>query len=449
LRDELEPIGKLSALDAVGSRALAYFEGQDKTELSDAALAQRSKALNLLGQISTARGDTQGALPRYREALRSTAELVERAPNDAQRLFDHAQNVFYMGELARTRGRMDQAEAAYREYKSLADRMVASDPDNPKWRMEELYAKENIGIVLYSQRRFTEAARELDAAVPIMERLVRNDPRNAQYQGELSLMLAWLADSRRDAGQLELAIAARRKQIALLRSQVLAGKTDVQLRDKLIPAQQALGILLADTGNLQPAVDILRSAIADAEILIAIEPNNATWQGSAAGVHLELAGTLLSLRRTSEAESEVEAGCRVAAKLRERDPNVPTWHSFLTNCHMIRSRLALAAGSGGEATSWAEKALHSARNERSVDPIKDRYRIASAYRLIGEIHRRIGDNRLAQQAWTTGFNQLPTNVKERPREMQERAELLERLGRTDEARPIVARLATIGYRRTV
>ena len=99
LRDKLEPIGRLDALDAVGSRALGYFEKQDKSELSDAALAQRSKALNLLGQIATARGDTDGALSRYREAMRSTAELVERLPNDPQRLFDHAQNVFWMGEL--------------------------------------------------------------------------------------------------------------------------------------------------------------------------------------------------------------------------------------------------------------------------------------------------------------------------------------------------------------
>ena len=52
LRDKLEPIGRLDALDAVGARALAYFEKQDKTDLSDEALAQRSKALTLMGEIA-------------------------------------------------------------------------------------------------------------------------------------------------------------------------------------------------------------------------------------------------------------------------------------------------------------------------------------------------------------------------------------------------------------
>ena len=45
LRDKLEPIGRLDVLDSVGARALAYFESQDKTRLSDEALAQRSRAL--------------------------------------------------------------------------------------------------------------------------------------------------------------------------------------------------------------------------------------------------------------------------------------------------------------------------------------------------------------------------------------------------------------------
>jgi tetratricopeptide (TPR) repeat protein len=377
--------------------------------------------------------------------MRSTAELVERSPNDPQRLFDHAQNVFWMGELSRTRGRMDQAEAAYREYKRLADRMVASDPANPKWRMEETYAKENIGIVLDSQRRFTEAAREFDAALPTLERLAANNPGNADYQGELSTMLAWLADARRDEGRMDLAILARRKQIALLREQLSAGKTDVQLKEKLIPAQQALGILLADTGNSRLAIDAFQAAIADSETLIAIEPENATWRGLAASVRLELANTLLAVGRTPEATAEADSGCALATMLRKRDPNVAMWRSFVTNCRMVRARLALAGGSPADALALSEQALQSARNEGGVDPIRDKYRIAAAYRLIGEIHRRIGEKELARAAWSAGLAQLPANVNERPREMNERAGLLRDLGKAAEARMLTDKLRAGGF----
>src|SRR6478735_848754 len=94
LRDKLEPLGRLDVLDSVGARALAYYEGQDKAQLSDEALSQRSKALTLMGEMANARGDLGGALARYREAMEGTAEALRRAPDDPQRLFDHAQNVF-------------------------------------------------------------------------------------------------------------------------------------------------------------------------------------------------------------------------------------------------------------------------------------------------------------------------------------------------------------------
>src|SRR5215204_3287254 len=57
LREKLEPVGRLDVLDAVGARALAYYEGQDKQSLTDDALAQRSKALTLMGEIAASRGD--------------------------------------------------------------------------------------------------------------------------------------------------------------------------------------------------------------------------------------------------------------------------------------------------------------------------------------------------------------------------------------------------------
>jgi len=448
LRDELEPIGRLDALNKVAVRALAYYERQDRKKLTDDQLAQRSKAYTLLGHIFTARGDTNGALARYREATRSTGELIERTPTDPQRLFDHAQNVFWLGELARQRGRMDQAEAAYRDYERLAVRMVTSDPANPKWRMEELYAKENIGIVLYYQRRFAEAAREIGEAVPIMESLVSKNPGNAEYQAELSTVLAWLADARRDEGRLDLAIAAREKEIASLRQGLHSARADVQLKQQLIFSQQALAILLADIGQTERAIDHLRDAIEGAEALIAIEPQNATWKGSAAGAHLELAQMLLSLRRTTEAEKQADAGCSLAITLRNRDSENATWRIFLTNCHMARSRLALATGDLPRSELLAQQSLKSARRERSADPVRDRYRIASAYRLTGEIKLRMGDRRAAVQAWSTGLAQLPARVTERPREMNERAGLLRSLGNDLDARPLMIRLNEVGYKRT-
>lgn len=448
LRDELEPIGKLSALDAVGSRALEYFEKQDKKELSDAALAQRSQALNLLAQIADRRGNQNGALASFREAMRSSAELVERAPDDPQRLFDHAQNVFYLGDFSRRRGQVGQAEAAYREYKRLALRMVAVEPDNLKWRMEIHYANENIGIVLFNQRRYAEATRIFEDSLRPMLSGASVDADNADYQKELSTLLAWLADSYSAQGQLDRAIAVRERQLTFLRKVIDGGQSDVVFRQELIPAHQGLGILLITQGHFERGIEQLRRAVAEGDLLVPVEPENTYWRGLTTQARLELANSLLAVNRNTVAAAEARIGCDQAKRVLAKDAG-PRWRRLQTDCFTVRARLALADGDQASGLKLAEQALASARTEQSADPVKDRYKIAAVHRLIGDVRRRMGDADGARAEWAVGLAQLPDKGVERPVELKERAELLKRLGRTEETRPLVARLRAIGYRQTV
>jgi len=444
LRDELEPIGRLSALDAVGTRALGYFEKQDKTELSDEALAQRSHALNLLAQIADKRLDPVGALARYREAMRSTAELVERKSDDPQRLFDHAQNVFYVGEIARDRGDARLAKAAYSEYKNLADRMITVEPNNLKWQMEVFYANENMGIILYDQRRFAEASRLLESSVRPMGSGVSIDTNNDDYLKEYSTLLAWLADSYAAQGQLERAITVREKQIAFLRP-LADGQSNVVFRQHLIPAHFGLGNLFLSQGKSDRAIEEFRRSIAESERLLPVEPDNAFWTGLAAQSRLQLAKTLLSLNDRPGAALHARIGCEQAKRVLARDPGT-AWRRLQTDCFSVRSRLAMSDGNMADAMTLARQALATARTERSADRNRDRYKIAGEFRLLGDVRNRMGDAAGAKAAWKGGLAQIPKSVVERPLETRDRADLLRLLGRTNEARPLYARLMAMGYR---
>lgn len=444
LKDKLEPIGRLDALDGVGSRVLAYYSKQDASELSDAGLSQRSRALSLSAQVAFLRGDFPSAQKLYQEAMEGTAEAVRRAPDDPQRLFDHAQNVFWIGELARMAGRIDQAENSYREYKRLADRMVAIEPDNLKWRMEALYAKENLGIVLYSQRRFGEAVQPFESALGPMESLASIDASNRQYQKELSTLLAWLADARQAQGRLDGAIAVRLRQIAFLERLATSGAADVELGQQMIPARTGLAILLLLRGQSERGIEQLRLAVGEADRLIAIEPANSLWKTLGAQARLELGKALLSVHRDQEAAPEISMGCNLASALRNRGPISAKAATLETDCLALRARLALASGANEQALALANAAVKSARTERSGDPVADRYRIAAAYRGLGDVQRRSGDKAAAAAAWSGALAQLPPNVAERPRELNERAQLLGRLGRTAELRPVLLRMSELG-----
>jgi len=445
LRNKLEPIGKLDALDGVGSRVLAYYSKQDTAQLSDDALLQRSRALNLMAEVAFNRGNLEEAQGLYRQAMAGTAEAVRRAPDDANGIFEHAQNVFWVGEVGRFAGRPQQAEAAYREYKRLADRLTTLEPDNLKYRMEVLYADEDLGIALFNQHRFKEAAAAFQAGLGQMGTLVALNPANTTYRKEYSNLLGWIADAQRAQGNFDAAIEARRRQLAGLK-QLLAMGSDSDVQAKIITAHQGLGILLTERGQAAPAVEELRSAVDEAENLIPIEPKNTTWKFQAASARVELAKSLLAFGQVGEASQQAAQGCGQAAVL-------PTAFStslrknLATTCDLLQSRLALSNGATDQASRFSNAALAAARAQHSEDPIGDRYRLAMAYRLVGDVNQQRNDPQGAAASWSAGLNGLPPNVAERPWETNERAELLLRLGRAKEAAPLSARLDSIRFHR--
>ena len=445
LKDKLEPIGRLDALDGVGSRVLAYYSRQDTSELSDSALLQRSQALSLTAEVAYLRGDLDTAQRLYGEAMDGTGEAIRRNPDDPQRLYDHAQNVALMGEVARLRGRMADAEAAAREYKRLAEAMVAIEPDNMRWRMEVQYASANLGIVYLGERRFSDSSRQFEQALQTIQSLTVADPQNADYQKSLSESLAWLADSRSAEGRLDDAIRLRQRQVDLLEELMRKNSGDVTYQQRAIPAHQAIGRLHAARGDLDRGIGHLRTAVEYADRLIPNEPSNTNWQNLAAAARLNLAEHLLAAGRGTEAVQQTRRGCDAVQRLIERDPSVLAWRLSARKCFSARTQLALAAGAHSEALGTARRAIAMAGTDRPDG--EDAYSIAKLHRLAGDAEQGAGNSAAAQSHWKAALAMLPTGVSERPYEMNERVLLLERLGRDAEARPIAMKLRSIGYHR--
>jgi tetratricopeptide (TPR) repeat protein len=445
LRSKLEPVGRLDALDGVGSKVLAYYQKQEMSDLPDAALLQRSRALALMGEIANARGNSDGALRQFQAALAGTAEALRRNPNDPQRLFDHAQIVYNIGELARQRGQSDKALAAMREYKSLANRMVALEPDNLRWRVETQYADANLGIVLFGQRQFEEAARAFEQALKTIQGLATADPNNADYQKGAVETLAWLADARMAEGRIPHAIALRQRQKALLEQLISRSGGDVEFREDLIHSLRALGHAYGASGETEAAVQNMRLAVQEAQKLADVEPANRSWAGNVAQSHLDLARILIFSGNIAAADGAARAGCSINQTLLARDKTVADWRAAERDCLSSRSQIALATGNHQAALHYAQQAFDVGRSLNSGDAIGHRYALAATQRLIGDARLRSGDREGARKSWQAALDALPPGAAEKPMEMSEHVLLLQRLGRNGEARPLEGRLKSMRF----
>ena len=445
LKDKLEPIGKLDALAGVGGRVLDYYHNQPIADLSDSALSQRSQALSLMADVATQRGSTDTALALYNEALNGTAEAIRRKPDDPERLFEHAQNVFYVGEIAYVRGQLDEAARQLAEYKRLADGMVALDPNNMKYRMEVQNALTNLGSVRISQRRFPESAALSEQALNTIQALATADPNNRDYQKSLAETLGWAADAERDAGHIDRAIALRERHLALLNS--FLGRTgDVAYRQRLVGAERKLAMLYATRGQNDLAEQHARTAVAQGEQLTLIEPDNSKWLENSAVAKYYLAYILAINRKADEASQQNDTSCSIISRLIAKDPKLADWRYDYRECWIMRGYVDFAKGANPDAAKDAEQALRIARSSKSSDAANDAFATARAYRLLGDARSQLGDKAAATAAWNAAFQALPRVSAEKPNETQEHAIILQRLGRVDEAHQLNQRLAAMGYR---
>ena len=373
------------------------------------------------------------------------AEAIKRKPNDPQRYYDQAQNVFYVGSIYLQRGDQKAAMAAFRNYKTLSDKEVALDPNNITWRMEVQNADANLGVMLFNERQYPEAAAQLEQALNVIDGIVRVDPSNMDYQKSLVESLAWVGDSEMAQGHLDRAIAARTRQVAVL-DRLLAKTRDSEFAVKLIVAHRMLGWLYASRGQKALAIPQVQQAADQAARLFEVEPGNSIWIERAARGHLDMSDYLLGSGKVQEATAEVATGCRLAGALVARDPKEADWRMLQRDCFEAESNLALASGSKAQAISYATQAVAAAKLVRSTDPIEDRYGIARAYRDLGDAQSSAGDAAAARAAWLAGLSVIPVNIVERPPEMSQHQMLLQRLGRRAEAAQLAKKLSAMGYR---
>jgi len=176
LRKKLEPVGRLDVMDSVGERALAYYSAQNAGALDADSLGRRARALHLIGEVDDLRGNLNHALDVFQKAARSTSDLLERAPKDGHRVFDHAQSMYWVGYVAWQHGDTEIAEKAFNEYRALAERLVAIDASNADWQAEVASANSNLGTLLVEQRRLDEAQAAFERSQKVDAELVRTSP---------------------------------------------------------------------------------------------------------------------------------------------------------------------------------------------------------------------------------------------------------------------------------
>lgn len=430
LRTKLEPVGRLDALDSVGRRALTYYSGQDLAELDADALGRRARALQLVGEVGDLRGDSEAARKGFFEAARSTAELLQRDPNNWRRIYDHAQSEFWLAYDSHNRGDNPAALRHFIAYRDLGRRMVALDPKRLESQVELASGEINLGVALVRENRLRDAIASFDRASASFNAI---RPRTRDIALNLNQALGHKASALYALGDNRDALATRREQFATLGGPPLSNDDrEVHQVRAIVLAQ--IGIAHLAEGNLAEAERTLREAVGRWDELVALDPANTMWRGEQHAARMWRAVAMSAANRAA-ARDELSAVIHDQRRLAAASKD---WAHKINLLKMISFDLAL----GGSSDRMDEPLVAEALSRRRSLRADERAMLAAI--LISEGDRlAASDSGRAKKLWNEAFALLSV---EEPATIAliQRARVAGRLGRSAKPRSTIAPKAFAG-----
>lgn len=279
LRDELKGVGRLDVMTDVNERAMDYYEGQgDLSDRPAESLERRARILHAMGEDDEKRGDLDKALAKFTEAHRVTEALLAQDPENADRIFGHAQSEYWVGRIFELKKKWPQALNKYEAYASSSQKLVIIDPRNADYIMEMGWGRLNIGIIEIKQRKRNSYGKmNFELAIEWMNKAKKIRPNDIIITKEIGNAYAWLADSHFLLLDKISYLNARQMELAAKEKWLRSDVNNNAAKFAVAKAKFSIAIAHLKGPKKQHGQIMLQQAKLMLETLVEIEPNNKTW----------------------------------------------------------------------------------------------------------------------------------------------------------------------------
>lgn len=300
LKEKLEGVGRLDALEAVGQRAAEYYENYPISDHDDDALGRRARVFHYLGEIQDKYGNLAEAEKYFQSAYDATEALVSRNPNNPDRVFEHSQSAFWLGNLFFSRADFSKAEPHLRTYLELANRLTELEPEKLRSLQESTYAHTNIAVLYTNTGRKRIALEMLEKSIPIYLQILKIRPQDPQKHINLAQTYAWLADA--SEPDFDSALSYRELELSALERALQMDEENSELIQSHLSAKAGKARVQIASRDHINAAETINSGLKTTLSLANKDDKNVKWLESQALFKLLSAENNLALGAVEEGE---------------------------------------------------------------------------------------------------------------------------------------------------
>ena len=280
----------------------AFFQSlqdrlKDETHTNPVSLRRLAEASFELGLLSGEINEKEDALYAFKQARASWNRLTQLDPANPDYQVGLARSDKEIGHQLEGKGRPVAALAHFEAARRIRERLAGPDPASrpPAEQAELALVYHSIGnqeIKLIkgenSQDHKNKALAAFESALPIWKRLIRADPNDIHYQGDLTWALTQIGVIQHDPDRLREALAAYKVARPLRERMVLDQPTSTWAVLDLVTNQFNQGTLESTLGLQADSLRTFQQACPYWEKLSRIDPGNSRYPA-------ELAWTLINI----------------------------------------------------------------------------------------------------------------------------------------------------------
>lgn len=450
LSDKLNQVNRLDILQAVDDKAMAYFVSLPSVDVTDAALAQRIKALEQIGSVRMQQGQTPAALASYEAASELARELSRRAPGDTARAADYADSLKWVGQAYWYQGNLEHALQDFQAAAGLLQSAHAAKPGDNDLTFKLALARNNIGHVLETRGDFAHAHAEYAATLELYRTLAARDPAAPKWQSYIGDAWDNLGKLALEQGRLGEALADYRTDQRIKAALAARDPANHDAQENLLVSNAILGRTLALCGQIDDALAYTRQAVDSARKLTAFDASNAYWQEYVGLYSQQLGGLLRQQGRLADAETVNAEAVRTLSEIVAKDPSNNQWQRELAQSRLEFARLKLRQGDSAAAetlTRAAAERLAALRGKHASD-LRLALLAAQADTLLGDLAASHGDDGAVRGLRLRARDAIAPalHAGDDPSALAAAVAILLKLDEPGAAKPLIAKLAAMGYR---
>lgn len=272
--DKLRSIGRMDLLDGVSNKALDYFREADSS-LSEAALFRHGQTLEAMGEVAYSRGRVDEAEKALLAARDKLLPLLSGSTDQLELLKTLGANAFWLGQLKYDQSDWQGTRPWFEAYLQHSQAMYRLAPDNSEALMELSYAHNSLGSLSMKLQDFSKARQGFEESLRLKLIALAESPDDPQRLADVADTRSWLASAASAEGDIQgaLSIYAEIESSLNQREYLKEGYLQDRLAHSLMRSARLLKVL----GRRELAWQQLEKALIARERALAEDPGNQQW----------------------------------------------------------------------------------------------------------------------------------------------------------------------------